>query len=103
MGSLADQTDPTSPYYGLALPAYQASKAALNVVTIAVNKLLAGSSTRITSVCPGWVQTDLGGADNRAAAPLTAEEAARTVVDVIRTGYDRPSGRFVDAAGPVRW
>lgn len=103
MGTLADQTDPTSPYHGLALPAYQSSKAALNAVTIAVAKRLAGTPTRITSVCPGWVQTDLGGDDNRAAAPLTADEAAATVVDVIRTAHDRPSGSFVDAAGPVRW
>lgn len=103
MGSLSDQTDPTSPYFGLALPAYQSSKAALNGVTIAVAKLLGESSIRVTSVCPGWVQTDLGGPDNRAAAPLTADQAARTVVNVIHSDDDRASGRFVDADGTVRW
>jgi NAD(P)-dependent dehydrogenase (short-subunit alcohol dehydrogenase family) len=103
MGSLADQTDPQSPYYGLALPAYQSSKAALNAITIVVAKLLAGSSVQITSVCPGWVQTDLGGPDNRAAAPLTADDAAQTVVDVVCAPAEWRSGQFVDASGPVRW
>lgn len=35
MGSLADQSDPGSPYYSVIVPAYQASKAALNSVTVA--------------------------------------------------------------------
>lgn len=60
MGSLSEQLNPDSPYYGLVVPAYQASKAALNSVTIALAKTLP-DSIKVTSVCPGWVQTDLGG------------------------------------------
>jgi NAD(P)-dependent dehydrogenase (short-subunit alcohol dehydrogenase family) len=103
MGSLADQDDPRSPYHGVVLPAYQASKAALNSVTIAVAKHLVGTPVKITAVCPGWVQTDLGGPANRAAAPLTAEQAARVVVDAALLPDDEPSGRFIDAAGIVPW
>ena len=40
MGSLADQCDPDSPYYGTLVPAYQASKAALNSITIGLSKKL---------------------------------------------------------------
>ena len=33
MGSLADQLNPDSPYYGVVVPAYQGSKAALDAFT----------------------------------------------------------------------
>jgi NAD(P)-dependent dehydrogenase (short-subunit alcohol dehydrogenase family) len=103
MGSLTDQSDPTSPYFGVVVPAYQASKAALNGVTVALAKRLHDTAITVNSVCPGWVQTDLGGPDNRAAAPLTAAEAARVVVDNARLGAGGPTGRFVDRDGVVAW
>ncbi|RNL64309.1 SDR family NAD(P)-dependent oxidoreductase [Nocardioides marmoriginsengisoli] len=103
MGSLADQTDPASPYYDLVVPAYQASKAALNGLTIALAKNLAAGTTKVNSVCPGWVQTDLGGPDNRAAAPTTALAAAEVVVAAALLDEAGPSGSFFDAAGPVAW
>ncbi|AKU16459.1 SDR family NAD(P)-dependent oxidoreductase [Luteipulveratus mongoliensis] len=98
MGSMADQLDPESPYYGMVLPAYQASKAALNSLTIGLSKQLGGSTTRVVSVCPGFVQTDLTPI-SREQAPLTAAQAAQTVVAAL----DSPSGTFVDADGVVPW
>jgi NAD(P)-dependent dehydrogenase (short-subunit alcohol dehydrogenase family) len=103
MGSLTDQSDPSSPYYGLVVPAYQMSKAALNGFTIALSKLLADTPIKVNSVCPGWVQTDLGGPENRAAAPTTADEAARIVVEMASIRADGPTGAFVDRAGVVAW
>ncbi len=58
MGSLADQSDPDSPYYSVIVPAYQASKAALNSVTFGLSKLLADTPIKVNAVCPGFVQTD---------------------------------------------
>jgi NAD(P)-dependent dehydrogenase (short-subunit alcohol dehydrogenase family) len=103
MGSLTDQTDPASPYYGLVVPAYQMSKAALNGLTIALSKALADTPIKVNSVCPGWVQTDLGGPENRAAAPTAPDDAARIVAEVALTGEDGPTGRFLDHAGAVAW
>jgi len=103
MGSLADQTDPDSPYHGLVVPGYQASKAALNSLTIGLSKALADTPIKVNSVCPGWVQTDLGGPENRAAAPLTAGEAARVVVAAATVDEDGPSGAFLSAGGAVPW
>jgi NAD(P)-dependent dehydrogenase (short-subunit alcohol dehydrogenase family) len=103
MGSLSDQLNPDSPYYGLVVPAYQASKAALNAITIALSKSLADTRIKVNSVCPGWVQTELGGPDNKAAAPLTPDEGARIAAEMALVGEEGPSGAFVDASGPVAW
>ena len=65
MGSLADQLNPDSPYYDVIVPAYQGSKAALNALTIALAKTLADTPIKVNAICPGWMQTDLGGPDNR--------------------------------------
>ena len=103
MGSLTDQSDPASPYYGLVVPAYQTSKAALNGLTIALAKSLAGTTITVNSVCPGWVQTDLGGPDNRAAAPLTADDAAGIIARTALCNNGDVTGQFVDRAGSVAW
>lgn len=103
MGSLSDQLNPDSPYYGVVVPAYQGSKAALNAFTIALAKSLRDTPIKVNSVCPGWLQTELGGADNRAAAPMTADEGAEIVVEMATLDADGPSGRFVDRAGDVAW
>ena len=103
MGSLTDQSDPSSPYYALVVPAYQTSKAALNGFTVAMSKALADTPIKVNSVCPGWVQTDLGGQENRAAAPTTADDAAQIVVDMASIPDDGPTGGFVDRDGTVAW
>ena len=101
MGSLADQSDPDSPYYSVVVPAYQSSKTALNAVTVALSKALAAGGIRVNSVCPGFVRTDLTPM-NREQAPTEAEEAARAVVEQALDDGER-TGAFVDAAGTVAW
>ena len=49
MGSLTDQSDEASPYYGVVVPAYQTSKAALNGLTVALAKLLADTAIKVNS------------------------------------------------------
>jgi NAD(P)-dependent dehydrogenase (short-subunit alcohol dehydrogenase family) len=103
MGSLADQSDPDSTYYALVVPAYQTSKAALNGLTVALSKSLGDTKIKVNSVCPGWVQTDLGGPDNRAAAPTTARTAARIVAEMAMIDDTGPTGGFFDDDGTVPW
>lgn len=99
MGSLADQSNPSSNFYGVIAPAYQASKAALNVITIALAKSLKDTDIKVNSICPGWVRTDTGGPD----APRTADEGARIIVKMASISADGPTGGFFDDAGDVPW
>jgi NAD(P)-dependent dehydrogenase (short-subunit alcohol dehydrogenase family) len=101
MGSLADQTNPDSPYFSLVVPAYQSSKAALNNVTIALAKQLTDTPIKVTSVCPGFVRTDLAPA--AAEAPLAPEDAAEVVYRAATLPGSAESGTFVDAQGVVPW
>ncbi|MBP2368318.1 SDR family NAD(P)-dependent oxidoreductase [Pseudonocardia parietis] len=102
MGSLHDQTNPDSPYFQMVVPAYQSSKAALNAVTITLSKALAASNIKVTSVCPGFVQTNLTPI-SREQAPLTAEQAVAPIISAATLPAGAPSGQFVDAAGIVAW
>jgi NAD(P)-dependent dehydrogenase (short-subunit alcohol dehydrogenase family) len=101
MGSLTDQSNPTSPYYSTVVPAYQASKAALNSVTICLAKSLSSTPIKVNAVCPGFVQTDLTPI-NRDQTPLTAADAAEVV---LRYALEEPgtTGGFFDREGVVRW
>lgn len=102
MGSLAEQGDPSSAYYSMVVPAYQASKAALNSFTISLSKALADTPIVVTSVCPGFVRTDLTPV-NRDQAPTTPEQAAQVVVTAATLPTGATSGTFIDADGPIRW
>ncbi|HEU5386198.1 MAG TPA: SDR family NAD(P)-dependent oxidoreductase [Streptosporangiaceae bacterium] len=102
MGSLNDQANPDSAYYQLVVPAYQASKAALNSVTISLAKRLADTNIKVSSVCPGFVQTDLTPV-NKDQAPLTADQAARVVLTAATLPGTAESGAFFDMNGPVAW
>ncbi|MBW4595645.1 MAG: SDR family NAD(P)-dependent oxidoreductase [Brasilonema angustatum HA4187-MV1] len=62
-------------YYPLA-PSYRLSKIGLNGVACLLGRELKDTNILINNYSPGWMKTDIGGAD----APLTAEEGAETAV-----------------------
>ena len=100
-GRIAERLD----HDGLALGAAQSRLALLPAerLTIALAKSLRNTPIKVNAVCPGWLQTDLGGPDNRAAAPTTAAEGAQIVVAMANLSEDGPTGEFVDGDGPIAW
>lgn len=99
LGSLAMNGDPSSPYYAAQLLGYNASKAALNMLTVQLSEELRGTPITVNSVSPGFVATDLNGHSGW----LTAEEGARLPAAVALQGDDAFSGRFLDAEGETPW
>lgn len=99
LGSLSGNGDPTSPYYSARLIGYNASKAALNMLTVQLAQELLGTPIVVNSVSPGYVKTDLTGHTGF----MTPEEGARLPVKYALLGEDAVSGRFVEASGETPW
>lgn len=99
LGSLAMNGDPSSPYYSAQLVGYNASKAALNMLTVQLSEELRNTPHVVNSVSPGYTKTDLTGGNGF----LTAEQAARTPVAFALLGEGAVSGRFVDVDGGIAW
>ena len=91
-------SDPSSPYYGMNMLAYNSSKTALNGLTLAFAKDLAGDRISVNSVCPGWVKTEMG----TDAAPRTVEQGAAIAVK-LATIDNPPTGKYLDDGGEIPW
>lgn len=99
LGSLAVNGDPSSPYYAARLIGYNASKAALNMLTVQLSAELRDSGIVVNSVSPGYVKTDLTGGNGF----MTPEEGARLPVQYALLGDDAHTGRFVEPGGETPW
>lgn len=96
LGSLTLNGDPTSSYYSAQFIGYNASKAALNMLTVQLNEELKGTSIVVNSVSPGFVKTDLTGYGT-----MTPEEGARLPVQYALEGKE--SGLFVEPGHMTPW
>ena len=88
MGSMSDNT--SGGAYS-----YRSSKAALNAVTVCLAQDLAGDGTRVVALHPGWVQTDMGGAN----APVDASQSASGLRKVMIGIDETQNGGFFDYTG----
>ncbi|HKG98778.1 MAG TPA: SDR family NAD(P)-dependent oxidoreductase, partial [Pyrinomonadaceae bacterium] len=84
---------------GSGTPAYSVSKVALNALTRMLADELQSARILVNSVCPGWVATDMGGAD----APRTVEEGAASVMWAATLPDDGPTGGFFRDGKPLPW
>ena len=99
LGSLTLNNDPESPYYAARLIGYNASKAALNMLTVQLDAELRDTPIVVNSVSPGYVKTDL----TNQGGFLTPEQGARLPVEYALLGENAVSGRFVQASGETPW
>lgn len=96
LGSLTLNGDPSSTYYSSQFIGYNASKAALNMLTVELNEELRDTGIKVNSVSPGFVKTDLTGYGT-----MTAEEGAKLPVQYALGGDD--TGGFVEPGGVTPW
>lgn len=93
LGSIAQST----PGFSLS---YRASKAALNMLTVAMHHDLAKEGFTCVTFCPGWNRTDMGGAE----APLDPAESIAKLLTVEARLTKRDSGNFYSHEGsPIPW
>lgn len=99
LGSVSLQATKGSPTYNTKIFAYNASKAALNMLTIHLAHELRGTKIKVNSAHPGWVKTDLGGS----AAPMDTVEGAKTEVDLATVDETGPNGGFFHLGKEIAW
>jgi NAD(P)-dependent dehydrogenase (short-subunit alcohol dehydrogenase family) len=104
---LSQLADPQSPLKDDICPAYQASKVALNAMTVLFAKEFRDSGARVNSVCPGWMLTDMGHEDlpdyGEAARPMTPAEAVAAYLWLLSSDGEVPTGGFFTGREPVEW
>jgi NAD(P)-dependent dehydrogenase (short-subunit alcohol dehydrogenase family) len=91
MGALNDM--------GGASPAYRVSKTSLNALTRILASELRGTGILVNSVCPGWVQTDMGGSG----ASRAIEEGVDTPVWAATLPNNGPTGGFFRDRRQIPW
>ncbi len=78
--------------------AYRVSKTALNALTRIVAAEAEGN-VKVNAMCPGWVQTDMGGEN----ATRTVDQGADTAIWLSMLPDDGPSGGFFRDRNPIDW
>ncbi|KAJ1560746.1 hypothetical protein HK405_006097, partial [Cladochytrium tenue] len=103
LGSIARLTDPTLPFsipFGLE---YRMSKAALNMLAVYHHREFATWGCKVWAFCPGYVVTNLSGAEDRENRVLrgavSAEVPAQALADVLEGHRDADAGKFIHKDG----
>ena len=78
--------------------AYRLSKSALNALTIVLSQELSNKNIKVNAICPGWVQTDMGGYD----ATLTVKESVESIKKFALSN-NFPNGKFLRHSEILPW
>jgi NAD(P)-dependent dehydrogenase (short-subunit alcohol dehydrogenase family) len=97
LASLTLQADRKSPVYGSKPFAYNASKTALNQLTLHLAHALRRQKIKVISVYPGWVKTRMGGEN----ATLEPQEGVQTTMRACLE--DVSSGTFIHDDHEIEW
>ena len=99
LGSIAEHSDPNSFIYAMRFPAYDSSKAAVNMYTAELAQTLKGTSIKVNAAHPGWVKTDMGGGQ----APMEIIDGVKTSVALATLPAEGPSGGYFHLGVHLRW
>jgi len=99
LASLSLHTRPGSMIHGVLVPAYSASKTALNSWTVQLAHELRNSPIKVNAVHPGSVRTDM----NKGRGELDVAEGARSSVAMALIGEDGPNGSFNHLGESLPW
>ncbi|MFJ3961876.1 SDR family oxidoreductase [Streptomyces sp. NPDC090036] len=102
LASLTTHSDPGSYAYSpmfKSLPAYSASKSALNSWTVHLAYELRETPIKVNAVHPGYTRTDM----NEGAGDLEIPEGAATSVGMALLDDDGPTGSYVHMGNTVPW
>lgn len=99
LGSIALNADPKSQFASVRLIGYNASKAALNMLTVQLAAELGEARIKVNAADPGYTATDLNGHRGY----QTVAEGAAAAVRLALLPDDGQTGGFFDAAGPQPW
>lgn len=80
-------------------PAYRISKTALNALTRILAAETQGYNILVNSVCPGWVRTDMGGAQ----AERSLEQGVSGILWAATLPDGGPTGGFFRDGQPIPW
>ena len=99
LGSLAQNADLAWAHAPVKFLGYNASKAALNMLTVQLAFELRDTPIKVNSADPGYTATDLN--DNR--GTQTVEQGAAEAVRLALLPGNGPTGGYFSSAGPVPW
>jgi NAD(P)-dependent dehydrogenase (short-subunit alcohol dehydrogenase family) len=92
-------SDPDWDFASFKLIGYNASKAALNMLTVQLALELRETGIKVNSVSPGFIATDMNGHRGT----QTVEEGTAGPVRLALLPPDGPTGGFFDQAGTNPW
>jgi len=99
LGSLTRNSDPAWEFAPYKFLGYNASKAALNMLTVQLAAELKDSGIKVNSADPGFTATDLNGHRGT----QTISEGATEAIRLALLPDDGPTGTFSDRKGEVPW
>lgn len=99
LASFGLRADPDWAFANFAMPIYQASKAALNSLTLSYARQLQEKGIKVNAICPGYTATEA----TNFAGTRTPDQAAVVAIRYALLGEDGPTGSFANDRGELPW